>query len=105
MFLMFLTASTHHLLRLPGGISCRQRGGAPLQVIWRVSTPGAATDRDSVDTVAVAVAGTVVTFLPPVPGSPDKNRAPPMSALRLIGEADRGDSFINDICTLIRRKR
>lgn len=82
MFLTLLTASTHHFLGLP---SCRKCGGALLQVIWLASTLSAAAYRDSVDTVAVAVAGTVVTSSPSVPRSPDKNRAPPLPALRLIG--------------------
>ena len=84
---MFLTASTHHLLCVPPGVSCRQCGGALLQVIWPASTPSAAADRDGVDTVAVAVTGAVVTSLPPVPRRPDENRAPPLSALRLIGRS------------------
>lgn len=91
MFLIFLTASTHHLLCLPTSVSRRQCGSAPLQVIWLAPMLGAATNRDCVDTVAVAVTGTVVTSSPSVPRRPNKNRAPPLPALRLIGEVDRGD--------------
>lgn len=64
---MLLTASTHRFLGLPTSVSCREGGGALLQVIWLASTPSAAADRDSVDTVAVAVTGTVVTSSPSVP--------------------------------------
>lgn len=91
-FLVFLTASTHRFLRLPTGVSCRQSGGAPLQVIWLAAplSAAAAADRDSVDTAAVAVTWAMVTYQPSAPWRPDEDRAPPVPALRLIGEADRG---------------
>ena len=88
---MLLTASTHHSLRLPTTMRCRQCGGALLEVIWLPSThsvaaAAAAADRDSVDTAAVAVTGAVVTSSPSVPRRPDEHGAPPVAALRLIGE-------------------
>lgn len=101
--LILLTVSTHHLLCLPTSVSCCKCGRASLQVTWLASTLSAAADRDSVDTAAVAITGTVVTPSPSVPRRPDKNGAPPMAALGLIGEADRGDPFIKDIYSSIRR--
>lgn len=95
----------HHFLSLSTSVNCCQDGGAALQVIWLASTLSAAAHRDGVDIAAVAVTGTVVTCLPSVPWCPDENGAPPVPALRLIGEAGRGDSFINDIYTSIRRER
>lgn len=80
----FSGSSTHHLLPLPATVRCCQRGGARLQVIWLASILSAAADRDSVDTVAVAIAGAVVTSLPSVSWWPNKDRAPPVPPLRLI---------------------
>lgn len=62
----FSVSNTHHLLSFPSAVRRCQSGGARLQVIWLASTLSAAADRDSVDTVAVAVAGAVVTSFPSV---------------------------------------